>query len=373
MRLLRFPCIKSHPSSQARAKSWGSEIIYLILPDFLRFIAGGLLKFGEDPLLLSEEAFQDYAYLLNRSYTLRTEKPYPEIFEYLGFCTWNTFYRDQSLDNIQKLTKANFTPPNGTTRFKYLIMDDGWQPTNEFDLRQDLTPPVLANDPLYLTSLETNYKFPGGLAPVATLLKKQYNFRWFGVWHTVNGYWSGIHPDSLLAKKYKCVRVGTRNTIDPFAPSGYQFWFDYFEKMRQGGIDLVKIDNTTSVANLFEGVYPFDHAVAKTFDTEHAAAAVHDITILNCLGAAHDAKIHWSYSNAARISNDFGPGNFRGTKTQIHQCPHGPVAISAVLLARYGYVPKSWLSRSLDLLTYDFGWADISGRRCWQNRCKCHQ
>ncbi len=243
------------------------------ISDFARFspiYCGRLAKIWRRSVItLGESLSRLCLFVKSILYITNRGKPYPEIFEYLGFCTWNTFYRDQSLDNIQKLTKANFTPPNGTTRFKYLIMDDGWQPTNEFDLRQDLTPPVLANYPLYLTSLETNYKFPGGLAPVATLLKKQYNFRWFGVWHTVNGYWSGIHPDSLLAKKYKCVRVGTRNTIDPFAPSGYQFWFDYFEKMRQGGIDLVKIDNTTSVANLFEGVYPFDQHGSKNFSTRN--------------------------------------------------------------------------------------------------------
>jgi hypothetical protein len=103
---------------------------------------------------------------------------------------------------------------------------------------------------------------------------------------------------------------------------------DYFTIMRSWGVDLVKIDNSSSVANLFYEVFPFDKSVEKVYNTEHAAAAVHDIAILNCLGPAHDAKSHWSYSNIARVSNDFGPGNFPGTKHQIHQCTMNPLQLA---------------------------------------------
>ncbi|HME55610.1 MAG TPA: Sip1-related alpha-galactosidase [Candidatus Lokiarchaeia archaeon] len=289
-------------------------------PQWVKYLAGGIIEFGEDPVALAESAFHDCACLLNRPYVLRTAKQYPDMFEYLGFCTWNTFYRDQSLDNIRRLAEHNFTPgAGGTDRFKYIIVDDGWQPTNEMDLRKDLTRPLLPGEPLYLTSLATNYKFPGGMAPVATMLKEQYGFKWFGVWHTINGYWSGILPESLLARTYRCIKVGINNTIDPFTTTGFRFWLDYYASLRQAGVELVKIDNSSSIANLFEGTYPFDHAVAQVIATEHGAAASMGITILNCLGSAHDAKFYWGHANAARVTNDFAPQDFKNTKRQFHQ------------------------------------------------------
>nr|MDO8110149.1 Sip1-related alpha-galactosidase [Candidatus Sigynarchaeota archaeon] len=288
-------------------------------PEWLKCFAGGIVKFGDDPIALSEDVFRDYVCLVNRPQSLRTAKPFPEMFEYVGFCTWNTFYRNQSLGNMERLAAENFTLPKGTDRFKYIIIDDGWQPTNEMDIREDFTKPVLPGEPLYLTSQDTNYKFPGGLAPVAALLKERHGFRWFGVWHTINGYWDGVHPGSPLAKKYRCVRVGTKNTIDPFAPTGFQFWLDYYGKLRRAGVELVKIDNSSAIANLFEGVYAFDDAAAQVIATEHGAAAANGITVLNCLGPAQDAKTHWGHANASRVTNDFSPASFQNSKKQVHQ------------------------------------------------------
>jgi hypothetical protein len=289
-------------------------------PAWLKNVSCGMLEFGDDPVTLSETAFRDCACMLNRSHVLRTAKQYPEMFDYLGFCTWNTFLRDQSLENMHRLAEHNFTPgAGGTDRFKYIIVDDGWQPTNEMDLRKDLTKPVLPGEPLYLTSIATNYKFPGGMAPVANLLKEHFGFKWFGVWHTINGYWNGIHPESLLARTYRCIKVGVNNTIDPFATTGYRFWLDYYTTLRQAGVELVKIDNSSSIANLFEGTYPFDHAVAQVIATEHGAAASMGITILNCLGPAHDSKFYWGHANVSRVTNDFSPQDFKNTKHQFHQ------------------------------------------------------
>jgi hypothetical protein len=166
------------------------------------------------------------------------------------------------------------------------------------------------------------------LAPVAEMLKQKYGFRWFGVWHTINGYWDGVDPASMLGKVYRLIKAGTRYTVDPFAPSGYRFWLDYYRDMRQAGVELVKIDNSSAIANLFEGTYAFNDAIKQVIATEHGAAASLGITVLNCLGAAHDSKFHWAHANAARITDDFSPGNFNSTKKLVHQYANGTLQMA---------------------------------------------
>ena len=97
-------------------------------------LAGAMILFGEDPIQVSEEILTAYMHLVNRPYGLREFKEYPEMFEYLGFCTWNTFYAAVDIQGIRDLAQENFTKNCGSDRFKYLIIDDGWQSVNGCDL-----------------------------------------------------------------------------------------------------------------------------------------------------------------------------------------------------------------------------------------------
>ncbi len=63
------------------------------------------------------------------------------------------------------------------------------------------------------------------------------------------------------------------------------------------------------------------------------------------------------------ISNDFGPGNFRGTKTQIHQCTMGPLQLAPFCWLDTDMFQSHGFPDPLIYFTYDFGWADISGKR----------
>jgi hypothetical protein len=282
-------------------------------------MAGGILAFGDDPVVLSKHTFDVYMGLVDRRHVLRWYKEYPEMFEYMGFCTWNTFGQKVSYDKVAELCKSNFTAELGTTRFKYLILDDGWQSTSAYPFDAPADPTKNYHGKNFLQRFEANHKFPGGLEPLNRLLRERYGFRWWGVWHEVTGYWQGMDKDSPLLRDYAFVSNMGHITPDPRDCKGYKFWIDYYTYMRRAGVDVVKIDNQSSLGRILDGAGPVDALLEAYYLMQQGAAAAHNITILNCMAQASDCKIHWSKSNVARITGDFAPGDIPTMKQQVRQ------------------------------------------------------
>lgn len=282
-------------------------------------MAGGILAFGDDPVVLSTRVFETYMQLIGRQHALRWYKEFPVMFEYIGFCTWNTFVQRVSHALMEELCKANFTATSGSTRFKYLIMDDGWQSTSAYPFDGPADPAINFRGKNFLQRFEANHKFPGGLEAINRLLREQYGFRWWGVWHEVTGYWQGIAKNSPLLREYHFVTNMGHITPDPRDAKGYKFWIDYYAYMRRAGVDMVKIDNQSSLGRILDGVGPVDALIEAYYLMQQGAAAAHNITILNCMAQASDCKIHWTRSNVARITGDFAPGDVHVMKKQVRQ------------------------------------------------------
>jgi hypothetical protein len=283
------------------------------------FLAGGLIVFDSDPTILTQNGMQVYMELVKRPYVLRVNKEYPEIFEYLGFCTWNTFYQAVDMEGMNILASSNLSLPKGTDRFKYLIVDDGWQSINDMDLKPGKPdePTVI---PKGLRNFEANCKFPNGIKEVSELLKSKYGFKWVGVWHAVLGYWPGVEPNSPLGRRYRIRKNGGVAFPDPTNLDGYEFWVDYYKHLRKSGIDLLKIDNQGSLGSSFSGLLPLDTAIENHYLMQQGAAYSQNLTILNCMCMASDNKIYWSKSNVSRVSDDFYPGKPELARHQITQC-----------------------------------------------------
>jgi hypothetical protein len=284
-------------------------------------IAGGLLVFDQDPAILTKKSFEYYMYLVNRPYVLRWFKEYPELFEYIGFCTWNTFYAAVDMEGIQDLAAENLTAKNGSDRFKYLIVDDGWQSINGLDLLQG-NPTEEIKIPRGLRNFEANYKFPNGIQEVSALLKQKYGFKWVGVWHAVLGYWPGIEPNSPIGRKYAIKTNKMNGFADPEKLQGYEFWVEYYKHLRKSNIDFLKIDNQCALGQAFDGVMPLDHAIENHYLMQQGAAYGQNLQILNCMCMASDNKIYWSKSNVSRVSDDFYPGQPHLARHQITQCTY---------------------------------------------------
>jgi hypothetical protein len=290
-------------------------------------LAGGLIAFHADPFELTALIFRTYMDIVERSHALRTFKDYPEPFEYMGFCTWNTFYASVDEQGVKDLADSNFTAEHGSDRFKYLIIDDGWQSINGMDIEVGPTPADHKTG-RGLRNLAPNFKFPSGMRALVDFLKEKYGMKWVGVWVATSGYWDGIEPNSPAGQRYSVVLNGGTGYADPENLRGQEFWTDYFRAIRSWGMDLLKIDVQCSMGRVLQGMYPMDDGIRNIYAMHQGAAYAQNLVILNCMCMASDNKIYWTKSNVSRVSDDFGPGNIAGGKTQINQCVFNPIFYS---------------------------------------------
>ena len=196
------------------------------------------MRSGSDPYKLTEEAMQDLSERLG-TFRMRTEKEVPEFADLFGWCTWDAFYRDVSADKViaglQAFDEKGLIPP-------FVILDDGWQ--------------EVVDDMLY--RFEPNDKFPGGLKPLVDKAKGEFGVKRFGVWHTLQGYWSGAHPKGPLAESFNIHDVHqarvfpTPGKEGDDAPKDWglvdkadisRFYHDYYASLTAAGVDVVKVDN----------------------------------------------------------------------------------------------------------------------------------
>ncbi len=288
-------------------------------------LAGGLVAFGEDPVELTGTIYKTYMQLINRMHALREKKDYPEAYEYIGFCTWNTFYQAVDMQGVKDLLEGNFTSKAGSDRFKYLIVDDGWQSINGMTSASDKEGGTNKTN-RGLRRFEANNKFPNDIGEVVRLAKLKYRVKWVGVWHATMGYWDGTEPNSDLGRRYPIVHNNGHGVPDPAFFKGFEFWHDYYAHLRAQGIDLLKIDNQICLGNDLQGLGPLDTMIDQYYDQQQGAAYSQNLAILNCMCMPSYCYTHWKISNVSRVSDDFGPGNLAGLKNQVTQCVFNPLS-----------------------------------------------
>lgn len=241
----------------------------------LRTAAGGMLALGKPP-------------------RTREQRAYPEPFQYLGWCSWDAFYYTISTDKV--LDKAREFNTLGLP-VRWFIFDAGWSD---------------AVEPHYLRSFEANpAKFPQGLAPVIAQLKAQYGLRWVGVWHTINGHWNGIHPDTPLAQEMRDSLYKTNSgklVPSPEAEKGFRFWDAWHRQLAQQGVDFVKVDHQGCLAIVYSHLLAIGRAASGAHEALEASVARHfDNCMINCMGMPNENVWHRPVSPVARNSDDFYP------------------------------------------------------------------
>ena len=244
---------------------------------------------------------------------LRWEKEYPDIFKYIGWCSWNSHYRAISgkalYEHARGFKEAGF--PMG-----FILIDDGWQEVS----RPTNLPWVSGN--LYMTGLGTDdKKFPNGLSPVVSKLKDEYNIKYVGVWHTFQGYWDGIARDSKLGREYKdaLMPVNKKAAVpDPRSNAGQKFWNDWYSRLAGEGVDFVKVDNQSTYPSLVGDKLPISHAMAGAQRNLQAAAKKYfNSRVINCMEMNIDVVYQWETTNIARTSIDYVPIFYHNPRTHV--------------------------------------------------------
>jgi hypothetical protein len=256
-----------------------------------------------DPYKLPRETYETAFSASNQYGRLRWQKSYPEVFSWLGWCSWNAYEHsvteEKVLDSVRSLKERGI--PIG-----FVLVDDGWLSIKEDKLVRFNADPK---------------KFPGDLSGLARALREQYQIAHIGVWHTFQGYWSGVDSDSEIGRAHQLFKgLDGKALPDPRDGKGESFYAEWYRSLKQWGFDFVKVDGQGNNIKFTNGLMPlfasgggehrnFQEAAAKYFsDTVPAdAGRSAGLNVINCMEMSLENAYNWRTSNIARNSDDYLP------------------------------------------------------------------
>lgn len=221
---------------------------------------------------------------------LRENRRIPEMFHYLGWCSWDAFRTDISAEGV-RAKAAELAEKQVPVR--WMLIDDGWMTSTDKTLAGYVPDPV---------------KFPGGFGPLTKELRDQGMIRWFGVWHALGGYWDGVDPKSCLAsKKREALRETSSGRLVPDPDKGASFYHDWYRELRKEGIDFVKVDGQSICPFYYEDNVPLAKAARGIHQQLESGVSRMDGNIINCMGMAMENILARPSSAVSRNSDDFLP------------------------------------------------------------------
>ena len=281
-------------------------------------------KIGKNPYELIKDCVKAALSELGTGVLMRDEREYPEVFEYLGWCSWDALQIRVSEDGLLEKCRE-FKEKNIPVR--WAIVDDMWANVPKF--RKETYSSREEMFKLMHTSALADFeadpvRFPNGLCHAVGEMKKY--LTWVGIWHPTTGYWFGIEPESNLYKELENDLYKTedgRFIIKPEYDSFYKFfnsWHTFFEKC---GADFVKIDNQSIIRRYYKGCAPIGK-IARDMHTamEKSAKAHFGNRLINCMGCASDNIWNRPESPVSRCSDDFQPDNRDWFTKHILQCSY---------------------------------------------------
>jgi raffinose synthase len=320
---LLFPLV----DAQTRCSLSGSKDSLLIVAetgDDQTSVCDALVLYaieGSDPFELVHTAAREIAERLGTC-NLRIDKRVPRFTDLLGFCTYNAFGGDVTHDRILGVLE---TFQNHGLSLGYMIVDGGWQ----------------RPDGNYLVSFQADpSKFPSGIGATVREAKERFGLREIIVWHTYNGYWSGIKPGALPEysidmRPYR-IPARIRNLMDridaaedPAAatagmnffatnvidePAGFveqdlfRFYFDFYAYLRKQGVDGAKIDAMAWIECFGEGHGGRVRMMQQLVSAVEGASLLHfNGEHINCSCCSNDFIYNTLRSGVTRTSIDYFP------------------------------------------------------------------
>lgn len=250
---------------------------------------------GKEPYALTEAAAETALKLTGKNLKLRKEKKLPEIFEKLGWCSWDSLGQDVNekavLEKMEELREKKLP-------VAWVLIDDGWSPINK--------------EKQTLTGLDADLeKFPKGMAGTVRVLKEEYQVEKVGLWQAIKGYWGGVGEESEAGRVLSPYLMRYPNgelTVKPEAEAVFGFWNQWHSHLKRAGIDFVKVDSQSSFSLAARGNSSYGK-LAQAVHTGLEASADLNFggNLINCMGMAPEDI--WNRQSAAisRSSDDFAP------------------------------------------------------------------
>ncbi|MFW5802974.1 MAG: Sip1-related alpha-galactosidase [Verrucomicrobiota bacterium] len=239
---------------------------------------------------------------------LRDEKPYPVIFNYLGWCSWEQHKRDIDSDI---LTDAARRINAGDLPVRFFLVDDGYHCHNETGKMMDDQ----------LVRLGPNPKtFPQGWRPLLEN-RRDDGLRWFGLWQNHNGYWARIAADNQLGPELNAhlmdVPDGGR-LPKPTVPDNAAWYEAFLGVARTGGFDFVKVDNQAKNLHNYRGTANAVQATSRSSQALERAAAGQVNGLINCMAHGPVCAFNTCLSAVTRCSEDYKVNDAWRAKAHLH-------------------------------------------------------
>ncbi len=265
------------------------------------------------------------ARLLGNGLKMREERPCPEVFDYLGWCSWDAF---QIRVNHEGLIEKAREFKEKSIPIHYAIIDDMWADVPNFaNIPENAAFGNMVRE-MHASKLRTfegaPERFSKGMKAAVSDLKDE-GIPSVGIWFPTTGYWRGLDENGDTYKELEdCVAMGSdeRITVIPEKAQAEKY-FDYLcGKCKDWGADFVKIDNQGFHHN-FKGNYTFgESASAVQGAIDNVTDKYFDGAIINCMGMPSECLFHRTDSAVCRCSDDFIPESREWFAKNVLQCAY---------------------------------------------------
>ena len=279
---------------------------------------------GADPLALMKEAAREVCRLLDNGLRLREEKTVPEVFNYLGWCSWDSM---QIRVNHAGLVEKAVEFRNKGVPVRFAIIDDMWADVphlNEIPADTEFGKMVSMMHVSTMRAFAGDPKrFPAGMKAAIEDVKRE-GIPTVGVWFPTTGYWSGLDPAGSEAERQRENTVTLPNgqiIVSPDGEKATRYFDDLCSRIKAWGGDFVKIDNQ-GLHTRFENVAPIGasaRAIQRGID--QAADKHFDGALINCMGMPSECMFN-RISAVCRCSDDFMPESREWFAKNILQCAY---------------------------------------------------
>lgn len=239
---------------------------------------------------------------------LREEKSYPEMFRYLGWCSWEQYKWDipsKVLEETARQINACGLP------IRFFLVDDGYHcHTQTGQFKKDQLVRLGPNPEL----------FPKGWQPLMSF-RRDDGLRWFGLWQNHNGYWACVARDNELGPEidaHLCeLPHGGRLPI-PSICSTAVFYEALLGVAREGGFDFVKVDDQAEILQHYRGTANAARAARLCSQAMERAATGQLDGLLNCMAQGPVNAFNTLHSAVSRCSEDYVVNNAWRAKAHLH-------------------------------------------------------
>lgn len=283
-----------------------------------------IIGFENDPYKLPDITAEYGLKVMKKKGKVRKERRYPEVFEYLGWCSWDAFHMDVTHEGL--LQKAEEFKQKGIP-VRWAIIDDMWAEVHNNNI------PTMHSRELYNFEADP-VRFPNGLAAAVGDLKEKYGLK-VGIWYPTLGYWNGIDPEGPIAREHSDLLTISHNNgrliPSPRLDKLFQYFNMYNSFFKDCNADFVKVDWQSCILLNYERLAPVGY-IAKNLHTaiEATVGGNFDGNLINCMGMANENFWNRPLSLVNRISGDFMPEDRKWFVQHLIQCSFNAFAQGSI-------------------------------------------